>query len=202
MSPNTFFKNKYLRVQMAKIPTNATRAFKGILYDVYHFEQTMFDGSTKTFEMLKRKPSVQVIPIKDGKVVMALEEQPGSKEFATFIGGGCEEEEDPIAAAKRELLEETGFESNDWELLFTLKIPGRIEWDIHFYAARACKKVQDPKLDSGEKIKLLELSFEEFLEFTQRDDFRSKIYTSYIAGSGYDQEKVKILREKLFSRKE
>ncbi|MAG60170.1 hypothetical protein CL619_00135 [archaeon] len=184
---------------MAKIPKNAKRVFKGILYDVYHFDQKMFDGSTQTFEMLSRKPSVQVIPIKNGKIVVAHEEQPGTKEFTTFVGGCTDENEDLLVAAKRELKEETGLESSDWEELFTLKIPGRIDWDIHFFVARDCQKVAETKLDSGEKIQLEELSFEEFIEFTKRDDFRNKVFKSYMANFEYSEEKVKFLKEKMFS---
>ncbi len=37
-----------------KIPPNAKRVFKGIIFDVYQWQQKMFDGSKETFEMLKR----------------------------------------------------------------------------------------------------------------------------------------------------
>lgn len=183
---------------MAEIPTHAKRVFKGILYDVYHFEQEMFDGTTKTFEMLHRKPSVQVLPIYNGKVVVAKEQQPGTETFATFLGGCSEEGEDPLHAAKRELLEETGFHSDAWELLFTLPIPGRINWDIHFYVARDCKKVAEQNLDNGEKIELIELDFEELIQFTQQPGFRNKVFKSYMANFQYDQEKLALLKGKLF----
>ncbi len=183
---------------MSQIPANAKRVFKGILYDVYHFEQEMFDGSTAMFEMLSRKPSVQVIPVKGGKIIVAHEEQPGTEEFTTFVGGCCEEGEEPLVAAKRELQEETGFTSSDWELLFTLQIPGRIAWDIHFYVARDCKETFKTQLDVGEKITLKELSFDELIEFTKRDDFRNKLFKSYMANFEYGAEKIKFLKDKLF----
>jgi ADP-ribose pyrophosphatase len=182
---------------MASIPKNAKRVFKGILYDVYHFEQQMFDGSMGTWEMLSRKPSVQIIPVKSGKIIVANEEQPGTNKFSTFIGGCCEGDETPLAAAKREMLEETGLVSNDFEQLFTLEIPGRINWDIHFFVARDCQQQAKPALDNGEKITLKELSFDEFLEFTKRDDFRNKVFKSHMANFEYDQEKVEFLRKKL-----
>lgn len=183
---------------MAKLPENAKRVFKGILYDVYHFEQEQFDGSTKTFEMLKRKPSVQVIPIKDGKVIMAKEQQPGTEEFTTFVGGCTDENEEPFVAAQRELKEETGLESDDWEEIFKLEIPGRIDWDIHFYVARGCRETSAPETDSGEKIKLKELSFEEFINFTKREDFRNKVFKSHMANFQYSEDKVEYLKKKLF----
>ena len=41
------------------IPHNAKKVFNGILFDVYQWKQKMFDNSIKTFEMLKRKSSLQ-----------------------------------------------------------------------------------------------------------------------------------------------
>lgn len=183
---------------MAKLPENAKLVFKGILYDVYHFEQEQFDHSFKTFEILRRKPSVQVIPIKDGKVIVAHEQQPGTEEFSTFVGGCSDGDEEPLIAAKRELKEETGLASSDWELLFTLEIPGRIDWDIHFYVARGCEEVAGVKLDSGEKIQLKELSFEDFIVFTKRGDFRNKVFKSHMANFEYSDDKVEYLKKKLF----
>ena len=37
-----------------KIPKNATKVFSGKTFDVYQWEQEMFDGSKKIFEKLKR----------------------------------------------------------------------------------------------------------------------------------------------------
>ena len=58
------------------IPDNAQRVFKGVIYDVYQWPQTMFDGSTKTFEMLKRADTVEIIAVHDDKHVDLNEEQP------------------------------------------------------------------------------------------------------------------------------
>ena len=53
-----------------KIPKNAKCVFTGIVYDVYQWEETNFDGSPATFEAVKRHDSVQVIPT-DGKHVIS-----------------------------------------------------------------------------------------------------------------------------------
>ena len=55
------------------IPADAKRVFEGVIFDVYQWQQKMFDGSTETFEVLKRPDSVEVIAIKDGKMVVIHE---------------------------------------------------------------------------------------------------------------------------------
>jgi hypothetical protein len=43
------------------IPEHAKKVFAGKTFDVYHYEQKMFDGSTQIFEKLKRNHSVDII---------------------------------------------------------------------------------------------------------------------------------------------
>src|SRR3990172_7810637 len=127
-----------------KIPKEAKRVFEGIIFDVYHWEQKMFDGSTETFEALKRPNTIQILPVQDGKILLAYEEQPNREATYTFFGGRVEKGEDSIKAAKRELLEETGLESSDWELYKVYDIESKIEWQGYLYFARDCKKVSEP----------------------------------------------------------
>lgn len=58
-----------------KIPINARRVFKGIIFDVYQWEQKMFDGNFKTFEMLKRPNTVEIIAIRDNKIGSRLDKE-------------------------------------------------------------------------------------------------------------------------------
>lgn len=43
------------------IPDSARRVFKGIIYDVYHWQQELHDGSATTFEMLRRTDTMSAI---------------------------------------------------------------------------------------------------------------------------------------------
>lgn len=65
------------------IPKEAHRVFSGIIYDVYNWEQKMFDDSVQTFEMLKRPDTVKIIPVKEGKVVITKQTQPNLKKKGT-----------------------------------------------------------------------------------------------------------------------
>lgn len=149
---------------MGKIPPGAKRVFQGVIYDVYQWEQKLFDGSTATFEMLKRPDTVQVIVVRGNKILITSEQQPHHNREPGLYGGRVEAGEKPLAAAKRELLEESGLESNDWELWKSYQPVTRMEWTVYFYIAREPRLVASQKLDPGEKLEMREVSSEEFVE--------------------------------------
>lgn len=192
-----------------KIPSNAKLVFKGKIFEVYQWEQKMYDGSTETFEGLKRPNTIQIIPtIGDpsessgqGKILISHEEQPNKPLSYTFLGGRQEENEDPLVTAKRELLEETGMESDDWELLKTYESEGKIQWDTQLFAARNCKKVAEPNLDPGEKIEVKEVSFDEFLNIVSSEKFWGRDVANDILRMRLDKKMLEEFRQKLFSIK-
>src|SRR3989338_4555423 len=153
---------RYLNHNMP-IPHEAKKVFSGEIFDVYQWEQVLFDGTTATFEMLKRANSVEVIATSGDKILVAEEEQPGRPPFYTLIGGRQDVGEGPQDAARRELLEERGRVSDDWELYKEFQPTSKIDWTICIYVARECTILQQPSLDAGEKINILSLSFDEFV---------------------------------------
>lgn len=154
-----------------KTPPGAKRVFKGVIYDVYRWQQKMFDGTEETFETVKRAPNVEIIAVKDGKILITYQSQPVKKDVYLLLGGRVEEGENPLGAAKRELLEESGMSSDNWELYKKYSPLDRIDWDIYTYIARNCREAAEAKPDSGEKIKVLELSFEEFIKCMLSDKY-------------------------------
>lgn len=159
------------------IPNNAKKVFEGILFDAYHWEQEQFDGSTATFEMLKRKNSVGILPIVGDKILVIREEQPHSKERYALVGGQQDKGETALDAAKREMQEEIGYSAEKWELWKERSIDSRIEWTISTFIARDCKKTSEPHLDPGERIQPLLVTFDEFMEIILDPEFRSKDVT-------------------------
>src|SRR3989344_9504870 len=99
------------------MPDNAKRVFKGVIFDVYQWEQEMFDGSKATFEKLKRPDTVVIFGVlPDGKIILTEQEQPSKEPFIGATGGRVDEGEEILAAAKRELLEESGYEAEEFIL--------------------------------------------------------------------------------------
>ncbi|HAT03249.1 MAG TPA: hypothetical protein DCS29_00520 [Candidatus Magasanikbacteria bacterium] len=182
-----------------KIPQQAKKVFSGIIFDVYQWEQKMFDETTETFEMLKRPDTIQVIATMDEKIILIEEEQPTIQRGFGVIGGRQDENEDPLACAKRELLEETGLASDDWELWQTREPYNKIEWTIHRFIARNCKKVADQNLDAGEKIEIKPVDFDEFLAHATSGYFGSKDITFELLNMYYKDE-LETFKQKLFNK--
>lgn len=57
------------------IPDHAQLVFTGKTFDVYQWEQEMFDGSTKTFEKLRRNHSIDIVAVDQDKKIYILEEE-------------------------------------------------------------------------------------------------------------------------------
>ena len=76
-----------------------------------------------------------------------------------LAGGYLEPGEDPLAAAKRELVEETGYEANKWIDLGRYVVDSnRGAGTAHLYLALGAQSVTDPDADDLEEQELLLLS--------------------------------------------
>lgn len=184
---------------MKKIPDNAKRVFEGIIFDVYHWKQELFDGTFTTFEAIKKRDTVTVVAVCDGKIILNQEEQPGKSAFTTLPGGMCEKGPSPLEDAKRELLEETGLASDDWQQWF-VSDPlqhAKIEWNNYFFIAKNCKKVTEQKLDAGEKIQVTVVTFEEFLDFRNNPKIRNRDLFPVLEKAATDEKEKQRLQELL-----
>lgn len=160
---------KFVPPHTRQVPPNATQVFQGVIFDVYHWEQELFDGSTKTFEMLKRPDSVVVIAIKGDKIIVLEEEQPGDTSSShSFPGGRSDlEDEDELQAAQRELLEETGLTFSNWKLIAAVQPHAKIDWIVYTFLATEFVSQVDQTLDAGEKIVVTERTVEEIKELNK-----------------------------------
>lgn len=153
------------------IPKHAKSVYKGPIFEVFQWEQEMFDGSTQVFEALKRPDTAEVIATIDNRIVIQHQTQPHKREaFICIPGGRIEPGEDPLVGAKRELLEETGLASESWDQWFMDRPSGKIDWTIYVYVARQCKLIAEQKLDAGERITLEQVSYDRFLEMVDKGE--------------------------------
>jgi len=182
-----------------KTPKQAKRVFKGIIFDVYQWPQKMFDGSIATFERLKRPDTVQIIPIIDNKIIIAKEQQPGGWARRGFIGGRVESKEKVLVAAKRELLEETGLKAKSWSVFKIYEPYPKIDWKIYFLIAHDCQKITEQNLDSGEKITLQKVTFEQFIKYLTTTELYSSGFTVDILKMKLDK-KINKFKQKLFKK--
>jgi ADP-ribose pyrophosphatase YjhB (NUDIX family) len=158
------------------VPDKAEKVFSGVMFDVYQWQQEMFDGNYKTYEMIKRPDTVLVIALDDDdKVVVMREEQPNLPVRETRVPGGRVEpsDESTLAAAQRELFEETGLKMREWKLVEVVQTELKIEWFIHVFVARGVESEQKSTPDAGgEKIEVRRIPYE---ELSQANVDRSRI---------------------------
>ena len=167
---------------MSKLPDNVKKVFKGILFDVYQWEQELFDGSHVIFEKIKRIPTVQLIALTpEKKIILLKEEQPNiNGEFIALPGGQIEREHSVEETVHKELLEELGMKTDEIIFWCSENLGSKIEWTSYYYILKNCKKVQEPELEPGEKIRPYKVPFEEFLVEIQKEEFRNKALANKI----------------------
>lgn len=161
-------------MSMAKIPPQAKKVFEGVIFDVYQWEQEMFDGSTETFEVLKRRNGANIIAqMQDGSMVLIDELQPNwSAPYTGLPAGSSNPGETILQTAQRELLEETGLASDDWQQWFVVSPASKIEWDIYIFIARNTYTKAEPRVDAGERITTRFVTKEQFVEEARKETFR------------------------------
>ncbi|MDP2861131.1 MAG: NUDIX hydrolase [bacterium] len=186
-----------------QLPPNAKLVFKGKIFEVWQWEQKLFDGTTETFEKLRRPDTAQVIPVVGDKILILEQEQPGKPgPFPSLPGGRCDKNEVPLEAAKREFLEEAGYVSSDWVLWKKQTPVSKIIWTVYTYVARNCRQVKPPKPDAGEKITAKLISFDEFLMFSENLDFYERELAGLLLRCRFDPQAKKEFYKLLFSGKD
>jgi ADP-ribose pyrophosphatase len=116
------------------------------------------DGQEADFEVLDGPDTVAVLALtEDGKVVLVREFRPGPEDVILELPGGLVDEgQTPIEAARRELVEETGYEGTLVEV-GTMLHDAYSTWLKHAFLASDCRKVAEPGEDEFTEPVLLSL---------------------------------------------
>lgn len=158
--------NRILPKEYRLVPKSAKKVFAGEIFDIYQWNQQMYDGSLGKFEMAKRTDTVQVLGIDGQSLIVLNEQQPdGTKRDFGLPGGRIDPEDaSPLDAAKREMLEETGYSFKNWKLLNVRQPQRKIEWFVYLFVAWEVVGIQEQKIDVGEKIEVVKTDWPTYLK--------------------------------------
>ncbi|MCE9643493.1 MAG: NUDIX hydrolase [Candidatus Andersenbacteria bacterium] len=149
------------------------KVFQGEIFSIWQWEQELYDGSKQVFEKATRSDTVRTIGVMpDNTIVCVWDEQPDRNRVFGLPGGQVDEGESPEAAAQREFLEETGYETATIAPLFSYKPAGRVDYYVHFFIAKHLTKIHEPQQSAGEKIELQFFTFDEFLALGHNEELR------------------------------
>ena len=100
----------------------------------------------------------------------------------SIVGGYINEGEEPLAAAQRELLEETGYESPDWVSLGSYLVdPNRGIATGHLFLARQARYITPRVADDLEEQELLLLTREEIESALENGDIKVLAWAAAVA---------------------
>lgn len=80
-------------------------------------------------------------------------------------------ETDALAVAKRELLEETGYVSDQWTYLgATVESSSKLTNRMHLFLALDCHQASDQKLDATEVMEVLKMPMQQAVDMVMRNE--------------------------------
>jgi ADP-ribose pyrophosphatase len=141
-------------------------SYDGPLFRVYT-DEIQEKGRRVMRDVVRHNGSVVILAIDDAKskrdplIVMERQYRHAAKEYLLEVPAGkLEEGEDPLAGAKRELLEETGFRAARWrKLVRYFASPGFLgEWMPVFIAEGLTLGEAQPEYDEQLEIEVIPLS--------------------------------------------
>lgn len=121
---------------------------------------------------------INVIAItKEGNFLMVEQYRHGLQEiFTELVAGVMEDGETPLEAAKRELLEETGYAGGTWQLLTVLsQNPSATNNRTYCFLATDVEKVAIQKLDETEDVAAKLLTETEIKDMLTTDKFKQSL---------------------------
>lgn len=130
-------------------------------------EDIVLDHNSKEYQynfLIAKAEACAILPeIEEDKFLLTLEYRyPVDKTILSCPGGRLEKDEKPEVGARRELLEETGYEAKEMiPLNLFYPFPSVCDQKVYLFLAKGLKKIQEPHLDPLEEIQVKQISLNE-----------------------------------------
>lgn len=114
---------------------------------------------------------------RNGKYVMVEQYRHGLQEiFTELVAGIAEPGEQPIEAARRELLEETGYGNGEWRLNMVICAnPGSQNNLTYSFIANGVEKISEQHLDTTEDVEVKLLDESEVIDLISSDKMKQAL---------------------------
>ena len=119
---------------------------------------------------------------RNDEVVMVKQYRHGAGDvLLEFPGGVVEMDEDPMVGARRELLEETGYQASEWIQVGQMYPNPALQTNtLYCYLALDAEKVSGQNLDAGEDIEVHIMPLQELIEIAKRGKFPHALMTAVL----------------------
>lgn len=148
--------------------------FKGRVIRLVDRDLVLPNGRQTTFSVVEHPGAVAIVPVFDnGDVVLLKQFRPSiGEEIYEIPAGTLEEGEAPLATAKREIVEETGYRARRWEKIAEFyTAPGFCTELMHVYVAQGLSPAS-AEGDADEILKPIRMSLPKALEMIRKGKVR------------------------------
>lgn len=100
------------------MPRTVKSIYKGRIVDLSIERHRLPTGDAHDFEVVRHVPAAAVLPIREGQILLIKQYRAPLAQYIWEVPAGLlDEGETPLACAKRELIEETGFQGKKFRKL-------------------------------------------------------------------------------------
>ncbi len=159
-------------MDLREIKKSSKEVYNGRIMNVVVDEVICPDGGTSIREVVRKTPAVVVLPIlDDGNIILERQfRYPYDEIIIELPAGKVDENEEWLIAARRELLEETGYDCNKIEYLGKIyPTVGFCDEVIHMYIATSLIK-KEQHLDEHEFVELFTCSIDDAIKMIENGE--------------------------------
>lgn len=146
----------------------------GRVFSLVQEEITLPNGFTTTLEVIRHPGAAAMVALLEGKEVLLI------RQYRHAVGsyiweipaGTLSPGEEPLECARRELLEETGYQASEFQLLGeTLPVPGYSDERVHIFLARGLTH-HTQHLEQDEVLEVHPIPLEQALEMVRKSQIQ------------------------------